>query len=251
MAMHDLTKKTSIAVPIVPETQDTPSDSTPVELLFPEEHQVTLPTKPIDALSSLHSTPIRPQKEKTTPKEKEIPSQFAKLSRRSGMTFLSQLTEKKEKPMESGYSRTWKLPRKPSPLKSESSPKKQSSENTIPKTTQRKRTTTQTAGRKRVKTQEKTKLIKNAESDHSDIESETHAVVDQVKSLLSTPKYKLAHSIDTSPVSINSESEDDSPNILAFQQALTCSILIVSQNSLVITTKEGKRKAHPANPQTV
>lgn len=316
-------EKTSIAIPavtVVPETQDTSSDATPlvngsVELVFPEESHNTPPTKAIDVLSSLHSTPKRPETPQLltppssptppgSPKEKrddppksEMNKKLAGLSRRGGMSFLSQLvhsTPAPEKKIESGYTRKWSLPRKPvqsqeegsktnkdkkemkkeititkqptstsintnftematsennteKPLPSDSKPTsntsvqqpqekpkpkpKQNEEKTSNnpksrKTVQRKRaTTTQIPGRKKTRASEILPEVKKAElsesSETSDVENETHALVDRFKTILSTPKYKLGDSTESSPLSNGSESDDDDPSILALQQAIT------------------------------
>lgn len=219
---------------VIPETQESPSNPTPLatspaELLFPEEQHSTPSQKPIDILSSLHSTPVKPPLPNAKPKEScentVIPNKLAGLSRRKGMSFLSQLTEKKtEQPMESGYSRTWKLPRK-AITDNEKEVSTRSKQNEAPKKpvhkpSQKKKTATQTVGRKKAQPNVLKKAEKQDNSD-SDVENETTALVDHVKSLLSTPKYKLTESINSSPISTNSESDDDSPNIMAFQQAVT------------------------------
>lgn len=325
------TEKTSIAIPavtVVPETQDTSPDPTPLmnaptELLFPDESHNTPPTKVIDVLSSLHSTPKRPEtpsprspsspKEETDdPPKNEMNKKLAGLSRRGGMSFLSQLvhsTPGPEKKMESGYTRKWSLPRKPAQsqeeenkenkenkdkkdkkeLKTEKPITKQPtsiptktksietiiSENTtekpetsdsksesnisaqqpqekptakpkpneektssIPKprkTVQRKRaTTTQIPGRKKTRASETIPQVKKAElsesSETSDVENETHALVDRFKTILSTPKYKLGDSTESSPLSNGSESDDDDPSILALQQAITSKPLLSLMN---------------------
>lgn len=322
------TEKTSIAIPavtVVPETQDTSPDPTPLvnaptELLFPDESHNTPPTKVIDVLSSLHSTPKRPEtssprspsspKEETDdPPKNEMNKKLAGLSRRGGMSFLSQLvhsTPGPEKKMESGYTRKWSLPRKPaqsqeeenkenkenkdkkelktekpitkqptsiptktksietiisknttekpetSDSKSESNisaqqpqekPKAKPKPNeektsSIPKprkTAQRKRTTTtQIPGRKKTRASETIPQVKKAElsesSETSDVENETHALVDRFKTILSTPKYKLGDSTESSPLSNGSESDDDDPSILALQQAITSKPLLSLMN---------------------
>ena len=326
------------------------SPETPVEYLFPDEPHTPPPSTPIDVLGSLHTTPIRPiakQKEeeekkkeekeenrknisegkkmtssnlttskttkttKTTQgKESDIQSKLAGLSRRKGMTFLSQLTNpaKKEVVMESGYTRKWNLPRKtPIEMDEESDglsninstsntkieekkeekrkenqteeekkkgiPKRQKKKIEKPKTTKstktiaekeihideekqslgEKRTTTttttsQTTGRKRIHLSEK--LIKMKK------EEDPIPLVDQFKTILSTPKYKLPDSVSSSPLSNDSnddnssnnkantipesESEDDDPSILAFQQAVTCTkkLLLIFMSSYANTTKE-------------
>ena len=367
--------RSSIATLIVPETQDTPVDPTPLlsttELLFPEDIHTTPPSKPIDALSSLHSTPKRPsspieekdkelkedalkeevgvkedalkeevgdrenvsnkkertekKQEKEQPKKGKAKQQLASLSRRKGMTFLSQLLTSNQ--MESGYTRKWNLPKRPSlsddeetekkeirkdvtdhnegnnvnkpvsekpntkvtkdterneksstkeiekpatteessiktteessiktteesSIKTTTKPltkllettakpdqtKKQSTTITKPKeqkrtqpvkSNSRKRsTTTQIEGRKKTKVNEKPvsegkKIEVDNTSDTSDIEKETHVLVDQLKTILSTPKCKLPDSIESSPLSNGSESDDEEPSILALQQAIT------------------------------
>ena len=348
--------RSSIATLIVPETQDTPVDPTPLlsttELLFPEDIHTTPPSKPIDALSSLHSTPKRPsspieekdkelkedvlkeevgvkenvsnkkertekKQEKEQPKKGKAKQQLASLSRRKGMTFLSQLLTSNQ--MESGYTRKWNLPKRPSlsddeetekkeirkdvtdhnegnnvnkpvsekpntkvtkdterneksstketekPATTEESSIKTTEESSIKTTTKpltkllettakpdqtkkqsttitkpkeqkrtqpvksnsRKRsTTTQIEGRKKTKVNEKPvsegkKIEVDNTSDTSDIEKETHVLVDQLKTILSTPKCKLPDSIESSPLSNGSESDDEEPSILALQQAIT------------------------------
>ena len=340
--------RSSIATLIVPETQDTPVNPTPLlsttELLFPEDIHTTPPSKPIDALSSLHSTPKRPsspieekdkelkedalkeevgdrenvsnkkertekKQEKEQPKKGKAKEQLASLSRRKGMTFLSQLLTSNQ--MESGYTRKWNLPKRPSlsddeetekkeirkdvtdhnegnnvnkpvsekpntkvtkdterneksstkeiekpatteesSIKTTTKPltkllettakpdqtKKQSTTITKPKeqkrtqpvkSNSRKRsTTTQIEGRKKTKVNEKPvsegkKIEVDNTSDTSDIEKETHVLVDQLKTILSTPKCKLPDSIESSPLSNGSESDDEEPSILALQQAIT------------------------------
>ena len=348
--------RSSIATLIVPETQDTPVNPTPLlsttELLFPEDIHTTPPSKPIDALSSLHSTPKRPsspieekdkelkedalkeevgdrenvsnkkertekKQEKEQPKKGKAKQQLASLSRRKGMTFLSQLLTSNQ--MESGYTRKWNLPKRPSlsddeetekkeirkdvtdhnegnnvnkpvsekpntkvtkdterneksstkeiekPATTEESSIKTTEESSIKTTTKpltkllettakpdqtkkqsttitkpkeqkrtqpvksnsRKRsTTTQIEGRKKTKVNEKPvsegkKIEVDNTSDTSDIEKETHVLVDQLKTILSTPKCKLPDSIESSPLSNGSESDDEEPSILALQQAIT------------------------------
>lgn len=362
--------KSSIATLIVPETQDTPLDPTPLlpttELLFPEDVHTTPPSKPIDALSSLHSTPKRPsspveekdkgieenvlkeneeieenaikdegiidngskeedemnvskkketrekKQEKEQPKKGKAKQQLASLSRRKGMTFLSQLLTTNQ--MESGYKRKWNLPKRPSlsddeeienkeirkdvtdhkegndtnksvsekistqmtketeknedssikdtvttvttektstktstttakpltkPLETTTKSvqiKKQSTTTTKSKeqkraqpakpTSRKRSTTTQIEGRKKTKVSEKPvsevkKMEVDNTTDTSDIENETHVLVDQLKTILSTPKCKLPDSIESSPLSNGSESDDEEPSILALQQAIT------------------------------
>ena len=363
--------RSSIATLIVPETQDTPVNPTPLlsttELLFPEDIHTTPPSKPIDALSSLHSTPKRPsspveekdkgieenvlkeneeieenaikedeeieendkkeedemnvsnkketrekKQEKEQRKKGKAKQQLASLSRRKGMTFLSQLLTTNQ--MESGYKRKWNLPKRPSLSDDEEIEKKEirkdvtdhkegnntnksvsekistqmtketeknedssiidsattvTTEKTSTKTstttakpltkpletttksvqikkqsttttkskeqkraqpakpTSRKRsTTTQIEGRKKTKVSEKPvsevkKMEVDNTTDTSDIENETHVLVDQLKTILSTPKCKLPDSIESSPLSNGSESDDEEPSILALQQAIT------------------------------
>lgn len=143
-------------VTVIPATQDSPLDATP---LLPSNRWVVgdamtrsgekgelRRSASIDALLSLHSTPKKPRQEKelspvriTTkpaeapaPQEKKetVATQMAGLSRRKGMSFLSQLLDSKESKEElkkepkkevkrKEYTRKWQMPSKPKEVEKE------------------------------------------------------------------------------------------------------------------------------------
>ena len=201
------TKEAVPEVTVIPATQDSPLDATP---LLPSNRWVVgdamtrsgeknslQRSASIDALSSLHSTPKKPRQEKelspvritTKPAEAPPPqerketvaTQMAGLSRRKGMSFLSQLLDSKEdskeevkkEPKESKkevkrkeYTRKWQMPSKPKEMEKEETVVVEGEKTKLPrkrpsakKPQKREAPRSQVAGRKKARVEEPQSVV--------------------------------------------------------------------------------------------
>ena len=252
-SLHSTPKKP--AKPAKPATEKT------AEVLHkPQVKEAKQQSKPEKSL-----TPVKQSKkpvEVPVPKamSKTVATQMAGLSRRKGLSFLSQLMEeekmsvrKEEEKMsvkkDKEYRRKWQMPSKPEEKEKEKEEKEKEKEKEkeepeiveiegekaiLPRKRsarkpQQKRAAPQvhTAGRKKARVNTppppiETKTVTEIDSDFSSSSEDidTTHMMDTIKSLLSTPKVRM-QSTESTPSSNASESDDEDPGLLAMQQMMT------------------------------